>query len=111
MNVADIKRGIEDGSLVRTPDGRVRPVSLRESLGLSVVRRLDQSRGITSQDIIKRENLRNMARRYYKNGGCLTCVLVGKCQLVGKLTDNTRCFAPDGHGSCRNRTEKKGGAA
>ena len=111
MNVADIKRGIKDGSLVRTPDGRVRPVSLRESLGLSVVRCLDQRRGITSQDIIRRENLRNMARRYFKNGGCLTCVLVGKCQRVGKLTDNTRCFSPDGHGSCKNRTEKKGGAA
>lgn len=58
MTVADIKRGIEDGSLVRTPDGRVRPLTLREQLGLSIVRRLDQKRGITAQDIIRRANLR-----------------------------------------------------
>lgn len=60
MNVGELKRGIADGSYVRNPDGSIRPASLREQLGLSVVRRLDPKRGITAQDIIRRENLRNL---------------------------------------------------
>lgn len=66
MNVADIKRGIEDGTLVRLPDGRVRPTSLREQLGLSMVRRLDPKRGIKAQDIIKRDNLKKLAAKRAK---------------------------------------------
>jgi len=71
MTVADIKRGIEDGSLVRTPDGRVRPTSLREKLGLSVVRRLDPKRGITAQDIIRRANLREREAQKKRVANCL----------------------------------------
>lgn len=66
MNVADIKRGIEDGTLVRLPDGRVRPTSLREQLGLSMVRRLDPKRGISSQDIIRYVNLKELAAKRAK---------------------------------------------
>lgn len=66
MTVADIKRGIEDGTLVRLPDGRVRPTSLREQLGLSVVRRLDPKRGITAQDIIRYSNLKKLAEKRAK---------------------------------------------
>lgn len=107
MNVADIKRGIADGTFVRNPDGSVRPVSLRESVGLSVVRRLDQRRGIEAQDIIRRENLRKMAVSHFKKGYCALCANLGSCQRIGKLTDTSRCFAPDGSGGCRNKREAK----
>ena len=80
MNVADIKRGIEDGSLVRTPDGRVRPTSLREQLGLSMVRRLDPKRGVTAQDIIRRANFvalqekrRKDALKWCRTARCAHC--------------------------------------
>ena len=83
MNVADIKRGIEDGSLVRTPDGRVRPTSLREQLGLSIVRRLDPKRGVTAQDIIRRSNLvalqekrRKEALKWCRTSRCANCARV-----------------------------------
>ena len=61
MTVADIKRGIEDGTLIRLPDGSVRPTSLRERVGLSMVRRLDPKRGIQAQDIIRQANLKALA--------------------------------------------------
>lgn len=75
MNVADIKRGIEDGSLVRTSDGRVRPTSFREQLGLSVVRSLDRKRGIEAQDIIRHANLMEKLRKRRKDAlkWCRTC--------------------------------------
>lgn len=69
MTVADIKRGIADGTLVRNPDGSVRPTSLREQLGLSVVRRMDRKRGITAQDIIRHANLKAKRERENRNGG------------------------------------------
>lgn len=105
MTVAELKRGVADGTLVRNPDGSVRPTSLREQLGLSVVRRLDSKRGITAQDILQRENLRKMARRHFADGRCVKCQRLATCQHVGKLTDTSRCFSPDGHGGCTNKTE------
>lgn len=66
MTVADIKRGIEDGTLIRLPDGSVRPTSLRESVGLSMVRRLDPKRGIQAQDIIRQANLKALAEKKRK---------------------------------------------
>lgn len=96
MDERGIKQGLADGTLVRNPDGSVRPTSLREQLGLSVVRRLDQGRGITSQDIIRRENLRKMADRYFKNCGC------EGCRNPRQQEGLYQCFAPDGHGGCRN---------
>lgn len=107
MNVAELKRGVADGTLVKNPDGSVRPTSLREHLGLSVVRRLDSKRGITAQDILQRENLRKMARRHFTDGRCFTCLILATCQHVGKLTDTSSCFSPDGHGGCKNKAEAK----
>ena len=107
MTVAELKRGVVDGTFVRNTDGSVRPTSLREQLGLSVVRRFDRKRGITAQDIMRRENLRKMAYRHFKYGHCFECQLLAKCQHVGKLTDNTRCFSPDGQGGCKNKVEGK----
>jgi len=66
MTVADLKRGILDGTLVRTPDGGVRPTSLREQYGLTTVRRQDPKRGITAQDIIRAENLKRLAAKKAK---------------------------------------------
>ena len=66
MTVADIKRGIEDGTLIRLPDGSVRPTSLRESVGLSMVRRLDPKRGIQAQDIIRQANLKALEEKKRK---------------------------------------------
>lgn len=107
MTVAELKRGVADGTLVRNADGSVRPTSLREQLGLSVVRRLDIKRGITTQDILQRENLRKMAIHHYTDGRCLKCQLMATCQQVGKLMDTSSCFSPDGHGGCKNRVEGK----
>lgn len=44
---------------VQMVNGSWRPQSLRESVGLSVVRRLDPKRGIKAQDIITQYNLRH----------------------------------------------------
>lgn len=101
MTVADIKRGIADGTLIRFPDGSVRPTSLRERVGLSMVRRLDPKRGIQAQDIIQRDNIRRMADRYFKNGGC------NMCQNPSQQNGLYHCFAPDGHGACRNIKVRK----
>lgn len=100
MTVADIKRGIADGTLVRNPDGSVRPTSLREQLGLSVVRRMDRGRGITSQDVIQRQNLRKMADRHFKNCGC------EGCRNPDQQKGLYRCFAPDGKGGCARKEAK-----
>lgn len=107
MTVAELKRGVADGTLVRNTDGSVRPTSLREQLGLSVVRRLDRKRGITAQDIMRRENLRKMAYRHFKGGRCVKCLNLAKYQYVGKMTDTSSCFSPDGHGGCKNKVEGK----
>lgn len=101
MTVAELKRGVADGTLVRNADGSVRPTSLREQLGLSVVRRLHSKRGITAQDIMRRENLRKMADRHFKGGGC------ERCRNGAQIQGLYRCFCPDGHGGCKNRVEGK----
>ena len=66
------------------------------------MRRLDQGRGITSQDIICQENLRKMADRYFKNGGC------NRCRNPRQQEGLYKCFAPDGCGGCRNVKINKG---
>ena len=106
MTVADIKRGIADGSLVRNPDGSVRPTSLREQLGLSVVRRMDRGRGIKAQDILQREGVRKLAFRHLNNGGCNACYNGDSAYLSYKEGRELRCFAPDGCGGCNNRRAK-----
>ena len=103
MDKRGIKQGLADGTLVRNPDGSVRPTSLREKLGLSVVRRFDPKRGITAQDIIRRENLRKMADRHFENGGCVGC------QNPRKSEGLYKCFAPDGCRGCRNNKFSKNG--
>lgn len=109
MNVKELKEGIADGSYVRNPDGSVRPTSLREKLGLSVVRVMPNPnnggktaikfRGIEAQDILRRAGLRKLADKHFKGGKCEGCK--NPLQVQGLY----KCFCPDGKGGCKNKTE------
>lgn len=85
--------------MVQMVNGSWRPQSLRESVGLSVVRRLDPKRGVKAQDILQKENLRRMADKHFKGGGC------EKCKTMSPSVGLYRCFKPDGFGGCANRKE------
>lgn len=109
MTVADLKRGIAEGAYARNPDGSVRPTSLREQLGLSVVRVMPNPnnggktvikfRGIEAQDILRREGLRKLADKHFKGGKCEGCE--NELQVQGLY----KCFCPDGKGGCKNKKE------
>lgn len=111
MTIKELKEGIADGSYVRNPDGSVRPTSLREQLGLSVVRVMPNPqnggktaikfRGIEAQDILRRKGLRKLADKHFKSGKCEGCKNELQVQRLYK------CFCPDGKFGCKNKKEAK----
>lgn len=116
MTIAELKQGIANGTFTRNPDGTVRPTSLREQYGLSVTRVMPNPknngktairfRGITPQDILRREGLRKLASLVAnRKDGCVCCAKFNECGYANKALDNSKCFMPDGKGGCKNKTK------